>query len=69
MKSGTSGRHLAVIGTLLVAGALSACETQPPTLSEHEIRVPAADLVIKLGNTPDATWTYLSPGIEAGRFK
>jgi hypothetical protein len=53
MKSSASTRHLAMIGTLLVAGALSACETQRQRISEHEDQLSAAGFIIKPANTPD----------------
>jgi hypothetical protein len=48
-----SGYSAAVIGTLLIAGALSACETQRQTIAEHEDRLSAAGFIIKPANTPE----------------
>jgi len=53
MKSGASTRRVALIGSLLVAGALSACETQRQIVSEHEDRLSAAGFIIKPANTPE----------------
>jgi hypothetical protein len=50
MKSGSSA---AVIGTLLIAGALSACETHRQVVADHEDRLSAAGFIIKPANTPE----------------
>jgi mannitol/fructose-specific phosphotransferase system IIA component (Ntr-type) len=53
MKSGASGRCVAIVVTLLAMSALSACETQRQIISLHEDRLSAAGFIIKPANTPE----------------
>ena len=46
-------RSCAVLGTLLVVGALGACETQQQAIAQHEDKLAAAGFVIKPANTPE----------------
>lgn len=53
MNSSSSSHRMAVVGILLIAGALSACESQHQIIAEHEDRLSAAGFIIKAANTPD----------------
>ena len=52
MSSCSSLRRLAMTGIVLLAGALSACETHRQIITEHEDRLSAAGFIIKPANTP-----------------
>jgi hypothetical protein len=53
MNSASPARRTALIGILLIAGALNGCETQRQTVAEHEDRLSAAGFIIKPANTPE----------------
>src|SRR6202046_4848341 len=53
MNSGYSAPRAAVIGILLISGALSACETHRQIVAEHEDRLSAAGFIIKPASTPE----------------
>jgi len=53
MKPSATRIRVSLIGTLLLAGTLSACETDHQIISEHEDRLSAAGFIIKPANTPE----------------